>query len=276
VADVLGRGIRSATAVGGGCISPAWRVTLEGGDVAFIKSAPAGAPRGLLMAEAVSLERLAVAGAVRVPAVIARADEWLALEWLEPAPATPRGWRALGAGLASLHRVAGSAYGWEADNFIGTLPQPNAVLASWPEFWAVRRLGPQLERAAGHLDAGTRRAFEGLLDELPARLAAAAAEPASLLHGDLWYGNVHMASGGPALIDPSSYYGHREVDLAMARLFGGFDTEFFRAYEAEWPLSAGAQARLPIYQLYYLLVHVNLFGGSYVSATRQALAEALA
>lgn len=120
-----------------------------------------------------------------------------------------------------------------------------------------------------------RRGIELLLPELDELLAPAEQDGASLLHGDLWNGNVLMSIRGPALIDPASYHGHREVDLAMAALFGGFETEFERAYRAEWPLAAGAMERRAAYQLYYLLVHVNLFGSAYIPRTRAAVDQCL-
>ncbi|HEX7091234.1 MAG TPA: fructosamine kinase family protein [Longimicrobiales bacterium] len=269
--------IVAARGVGGGCISPAARVETDGGDVFFLKWAEGSrGPAGLFEAEGRSLAALAATGVVRVPEVIAVANEgggseWLLLEWLEPGSATAQTWPELGRALAALHRVRAERYGWPADNFIGPLPQPNAWASSWAAFWRERRLAPQLERAlrAGHFDARARRRFEALLGRLDALLAEAEADGASLLHGDLWGGNVHVLAGGEAaLIDPSSYHGHREVDLAMSELFGGFGAGFREAYREAWPLAPGyAEARRPVYQLYYLLVHVNLFGAGYVDGT---------
>lgn len=276
VSAALGAAVRSASGVGGGCVSPAWRADLADGRRVFVKTAPAGAGGDLLDQEAAALRALAAAGAVRVPAVLAMGGAWLALEWLEPGPATDAAWSDLGRGVAALHRSTADRWGWPADNYIGPLPQSNAWSANWPEFWAERRLRPQVERARDQLGVAARDGFERLLGELDGRLAAAAEDGPSLLHGDLWSGNVHMTAGGAALIDPSSSYGHREVDLAMADLFGGFAPPFWRAYESAWPLLPGAAARRPIYQLYYLLVHVNLFGAGYVAGTERALRAALA
>jgi len=274
-----GRGrIVGAAPVGGGCIGRAARVETAAGDVVFLKwCEPGAAPAGLFAAEAQGLEALAAAGAVRVPAVLAVGETWLALEWLEPGRATGASWARLGAGLAALHRCRAGRYGWPEDNFLGLLPQANAWSAGWPAFWRERRLLPQLERACarGWLDAAVRRRFDRLLDRLDERLAGAEAEGASLLHGDLWSGNVHvLADGTPALVDPAPYHGHREVDLAMSELFGGFGREFYHAYDEAWPRAAGYADRRPIYQLYSLLAHVNLFGASYVGPTLRALAAA--
>ncbi len=279
----LGRDPRIAAAapLGGGCISPAVRLESGAGDVAFLKWGVGDTPAGLFTAEARGLAALRAAGAVRVPEVFGVGDEgtgWLLLEWLDPAYADVATWAALGRSLAALHGVRAPRYGAEADNFIGSLPQANGSLEEWAAFWRERRLVPQLRRAyeAGAFGPGDRRRFDRLLDSLPERLADAQGDGASLLHGDLWSGNVHVTAGGTAaLIDPSCYHGHREVDLAMSELFGGFDAAFYRAYAEAWPLLPGYEPeRRAIYQLYYLLVHVNLFGGGYVRSTLAALGQA--
>lgn len=276
IAAAFGRPVVRTVPVSGGCISPSFRTELEGGPAVFVKTAPAGAGPDLLAQEARSLDRLAEAGAVRVPRVLGQGEGWLALEWLEPRAGTSGDWARLGRRLARLHRVRATAPGWPADNYIGSLPQANTPAASWAEFWARRRLTPQLERAGRRVGSRVRVLFDRLLDELDDRLAGVDADGFSLLHGDLWSGNVHMSVEGPALVDPSSWFGHREVDLAMADLFGGFPREFREAYDAEWCVLPGAAARRPVYQLYYLLVHLNLFGGSYLAGTERVLRAALA
>jgi fructosamine-3-kinase len=170
-----------------------------------------------------------------------------------------------------MHRATSGRYGWSRANFIGPLPQSNDAADDWPSFWRTQRLEPQVRLARDQLGSATVARFARLLGELEPRLGPAAEDGPSLLHGDLWNGNVHFTAEGGALIDPSSYYGHREVDLAMAALFGGFPASFLAAYSTEWPLSAGAESRRPVYQLYYLLVHVNLFGSGYVRQTRDVL-----
>jgi protein-ribulosamine 3-kinase len=270
--------VAGAERLGGGCISPAVRLRLRDGRSFFLKWAERGTPAAMFPEEAWSLGRLAEAGFVRVPAVLGVEAGWLLLEWLEPGPGGRQDWAVLGGALAGLHRTPGPAFGWRADNFIGPLPQANPQHDAWPAFWREARLAPQLRRAraGGLLDARDDDRFGQLFERLDTLLAAGSAEGPSLLHGDLWSGNVHpLAEGGAALIDPASYYGHREVDLAMAALFGGFDRAFFDAYAAAWPLEPGATLRRAVYQLYYLLVHVNLFGGSYVAGTRAALDAAL-
>ena len=297
VARELGTGIERVSSVGGGCISPAYRLECTDGTRIFLKTAPGDVSGPMLEQEALSLDRIADTGTVCVPRVVAVTARWLALEWLEPARGDDDAWRELGSALARLHRHPTSTiaapdgasavdaahakvppvsepsrgYGWDTSNFIGSLPQANDYMSEWPAFWRQRRLVPQLRRARALLGVETMLRFERLLDQLDDRLAQAAEDGPSLLHGDLWSGNVHFTADEAAVIDPSSYSGHREVDLAMAALFGGFPPSFYDAYSAEWPLCAGAGSRRAVYQLYYLLVHVNLFGGGYIAQTRRVL-----
>jgi protein-ribulosamine 3-kinase len=274
--------VRRAGGVAGGCISPTARIETDSGDSFFVKYGAPGLPAGLLEAEATGLRALASADAVRVPQVVGVGGEgssaWLLLEWLEPGHARDRTWADLGRDLAALHQHRAARFGAETANFIGSLPQRNTPADDWAAFWRARRLEPQLQAAvrAGLLDHRDRARFDRLFDHLHDSLAPAREDGPSLLHGDLWNGNVHpMADGRAALIDPSAYHGHREVDLAMADLFGGFPPAFRSAYEEVWPLAPGYEARRrAIYQLYYLLVHVNLFGRSYVGRTRGVLGEA--
>lgn len=266
--------IANVQRVGGGCVSPVVRLVAESGESAFLKWGEAEA--GMFAAEARGLRELARAGAVRVPHVLADGDGWLLLEWLEPGRAGRRAWHELGRCLAQLHRTRAERYGADRDNFIGPLPQSNDRSGDWPGFWRERRLLPQMRRArdAGLLTAGDARRFDTLCAALPEKIGdAAAADGASLLHGDLWSGNaLALAAGGVALVDPSCYYGHREVDLAMMELFGGFDDACHAAYRESWPLADGyVPTRRAVYQLYYLLVHVNLFGAGYLSGTIAAL-----
>lgn len=282
--------VSDVRAVPGGSICDAYALTLAG-QPAFLKLRRQ-APAGFFTAEARGLNALrAVAGGPRVPATLAVCDaapaeggaepSWLLLEWLAPAAPTSGYAERLGRGLAALHRShARDHTGWgaSADGFIGPLPQANAATATWADFWRHRRLEPQLQRAraAGHAPGATAD-WDRLLSLLPSLLAPAGEEGPSLLHGDLWSGNILALAGGvPALVDPASYSGHREADLAMGELFGGVDSRVLAAYHEAWPLCAGyAEQRRAVYQLYYLLVHVNLFGGSYLQQTRHALRTAL-
>ena len=274
--------IRDTTPVGGGCVNHGACVELADGRI-FLKHND-GAPAGLFAAEARGLHALAdAAGDLVVPEPLAWADAengapgWIALEWLEPA-GRPRDFaERLGHGLAVLHRARRTeGWGWMEDNFIGPLPQENEGAGSWAEFWRTRRLEPQLARAraAGRLP-GRPEDWDRLMDRLPEALAPAERDGPSLLHGDLWCGNVLATTRGPALIDPAVYRGHRETDLAMTELFGGFADGFYAAYREAWPLLPGYATRRAIYQLWFLLVHVNLFGGDYVRQTSGVLQEAL-
>ena len=273
--------ITGTAPVGGGCISPTARLDSDAGSF-FLKWGSPDLPDGILAAEARGLRQLGEAGEVRVPGVVAEGTGsdpvWLLMEWLEPGSAGRDAWARLGAELAALHRHRADRFGADTDNYIGSLPQANERMDSWPAFWRDRRLEPQLRSAIdrGLMGGADRRRFDDLFGHLQELLAVGNEDGPSLLHGDLWSGNVHMtADGAAAIIDPSVYHGHREVDLAMADLFGGFGPAFRSAYDDAWPLSPGyAPTRRAIYQLYYLLVHVNLFGSGYVGRTRSALATA--
>jgi fructosamine-3-kinase len=284
VEALLGR-IQVLTEVGGGCVHRAHRISTTSGSC-FLKYGRAPGA-GFFAAEAEGLRQLAEAGSgLRVPAVraLCDADEgrefgWLALEWLEPGRRGHDFSRKLAEGLAALHAPVQGEWGWNRDGFIGTLPQRNDPVPDWATFWRTRRLEPQLElaRRLGRIPAEDRD-WAQLLERLPEALAAGEADGASLLHGDLWGGNIlATSSGDPAIVDPSAYRGHREVDLAMSELFGGFDVEFYRVYATLRPLHPGyAETRRGIYQLYYLLVHVNLFGDGYAARTAAVLQSVLA
>jgi protein-ribulosamine 3-kinase len=260
--------------VPGGSMSECYR-WMSGADPLFVKVGAHDAA-AMYAAEAAGLQELAGARAVRVPRVLAHGQAgalaFLALEWIEPGAASAECEARLGAGLAALHAHTAARFGWLRDNTIGRTPQANAWSEDWTEFFRERRLRPQLEladaRGHGQLlgDAGGR-----LLAALP-RLLGAHRPAASLLHGDLWGGNWMATDGAePVLIDPAVYYGDRETDLAMTRLFGGFGPAFYRAYEAAAPLPPGAPLRTELYNLYHLLNHANLFGGTYVRQARSRI-----
>lgn len=261
----------------GGDINDAYRVDCAKG--AFFVKANQRAPAGMFAAEARGLDWLREARALRIPNVIVVSEPadrvgYLVLEYLEAGKPGPHFDEAFARGLAKLHRAGAAEFGFSHDNYIGSLPQSNEPAPSWAEFYVTRRLLPQLERAAasGRASYSMRRGFERLFGAMPELVGAP--EPPSRLHGDLWGGNLYVADNGePCLIDPAVYAGHREVDLAMMRLFGGFSERVFAAYHEAYPLAPGAEERVALYQLYPLLVHVNLFGGSYVSSVERALAR---
>ncbi len=268
----LGSRVARATPVAGGDVNEAYSVTLASGLRLFVKTRRGAAP-ALFPAEARGLDWLRAAGVVRLPRVLgvsgetAEAPPFLALEWLEAAPPHPGFEEALGHALAALHRHGAPTFGLDHQNYIGPLPQDNRPCATWEEFLRERRLRPQIDRAAqgGRLPEGLRRALDRLLSALAARLGPE--EPPARLHGDLWFGNLHRdASGAPVRVDPAAYGGHREMDLAMMRLFGGFSSRVFAAYEEAFPLAPGHAERVDLLQLYPLLVHLNLFGASYLGA----------
>jgi len=276
IAAALGSEVSSARPVAGGDINQAYEIALGDGRRLFAK-ANARSPHGMFAAEARGLAWLAEAGALRIPKVVAVAApedpaQFLVLELVASGRPTRDFDERLGRGLAALHRHGPSRFGLDHDNFVGSLPQANAEAALWPEFYRSRRLEPLLRRAAdeGLASSRMRQGFDRLfaaLDEL-----CGPPEPPARLHGDLWGGNLLCDDrGGPCLIDPAVYGGHREIDLAMMRLFGGFGARVFDAYEEAWPLADGHRERVSLYQLYPLMVHVNLFGGSYVGSVEAAL-----
>lgn len=267
IAASFGSEPRAARHLAGGDINDAFAIELADGRSIFVKS-HANAPEGFFEAEARGLGWLAEAGCLATPKVLACSSHpaFLALELMQGGRRVSDFDDRLGRGLAALHRFGAPSFGLDHDNFIGRLPQSNRAHDDWPTFYGQERLLPQIEMAArrGLLAGSLRRRLDALLDRLEELCGPS--EPPSRLHGDLWGGNLHRTADGlPALIDPAVYGGHREVDLAMMRLFGGFSSRVFSAYAEAWPLAKGAEERVPLYQLYPVLVHVNLFGGGYVS-----------
>ncbi|MCU1459065.1 MAG: Fructosamine/Ketosamine-3-kinase [Actinomycetia bacterium] len=267
IGDALGAPVINRIAIGGGDINQAARVHLADRRVAFVKHHP-DAPPGAFTAEARGLSWLAEAHAVRIPAVLAVRDEppaFLALEWIEPGVPAPDYSERLGRGLAALH-AAGAAHVGPPD------APPDVAALTWPEFYAQERLLPEIRaaRSDGLLPAPVAAALERVCDRI-AELCGPS-EPTARLHGDLWAGNAIVdAEGGPCLVDPHAYGGDREVDLAMMRLFGGFDRDCYAAYAQAWPLAPGAVDRVALYQLYPLLRHLRLFGSAYLGSLVMAV-----
>lgn len=261
--------IAEASSVGGGCINAATKVELEDGRRYFVKFNADPLPH-MFEREAEALAALAAVEALRVPKPLGTGDvplPFIVLEYVEQG-AQGRDFSArFGRGFAELHqRGRDERCGFAHDNYIGSTTQPNGWHERWVPFWRERRLGHQLElaRAKGYADAEFSSLGDGLLSRLEQLIATEKTFRPSLLHGDLWGGNYLCDDQGqPVLIDPASYYGHREADLAMTYCFGGFDHYFYEAYQESWPLQPGWRERVEIYKLYHFLNHLNLFGPSY-------------
>jgi protein-ribulosamine 3-kinase len=255
---------RQRDTVSGGCIHSAWRI--EDGSARYFVKTNQAAKLPLFESEAAGLAALAASGTLRVPASVcygtAGSEAYLVLEWLD---LQSHGRAAqLGQQLAALHRHTTPQFGFERDNHIGDTPQRNPWHDDWIAFWRDQRLGFQLELAAKNGIQGTLQ-MQGkrLMAQLPGLFDGYRPLP-SLLHGDLWRGNVgYLQNAAPVIFDPASYYGDRETDLAMSELFGGFPADFYTAYQATWPLDTGYAVRKTLYNLYHVLNHANLFGGSY-------------
>jgi protein-ribulosamine 3-kinase len=271
--------------VSGGCINNGARVDTEGRSF-FLKWSPR-APAGLFEAEADGLRSLAEPGTLRVPAPLAAGGGsagpcWLLMEHVAQGSRARDFDERLGRGLAALHRSGSGhgAFGWHRDNWIGSLAQSNRESSSWACFWRDRRIAPQVRRArdGGHLTGRGGQFLDRVLTVIPVALADVDDAPPHLLHGDLWGGNVFAGpEGEPVVIDPAVYRGHGEVDLAMTELFGGFGPGFYDAYDGAVGITPAYHAyRRELYQLYYLLVHVNLFGASYEGSTVRAAERVLA
>ena len=275
LAAAAGAGVERAEAVAGGDVNRALRAELDDGRTVFVKHRD-GAPAGMYRAEADGLRWLAEAEAIRTPEVVAVADDaeprLLALEWIDRGARGAGHDEALGRGLAALHAAGAPCFGLAGDNFIADIPQPNEPLPTWAAFHAERRVLHLGRRA---VDAGLLPPGAGeKLERLAARMheLCGPEEPPARLHGDLWSGNAIVdRAGSPVLVDPAVYGGHREVDLAMMRLFGGFSERVFAAYDEAFPLAPGHEERVALHQLTPLLVHVLLFGGGYVRQAMRAV-----
>ncbi len=282
VGEALGAPVANCRHAAGGDINESWAVDLGDGQRIFVKTNPQ-APEGFFKAEADGLKWLDQAAAIRLPEVLAFRDKspkgegFLALEYIDRGPANQSHDDDLGRGLAALHSVGATNYGFNRDNYIGTLPQLNAAknpVQSWGAFYGQFRIAPQVRWAtdAGGLDRSTIGALDQMVERMD-ELVEDVAQPARL-HGDLWGGNaITDQRGCPCLIDPAVYGGSPEVDLAMMRLFGGFSQRCFDAYAEVANLSPGVDQRVPLYQLYPMLVHLNLFGGAYLGSVKRIVSR---
>lgn len=270
--EKLDLSVSRASFIGGGDINEARLLETKQGAFFLKMNAQPGAIQ-MLEKEAQGLQLLRNSGAIRVPQSLgtgqAGAYAFLILEYVEEASRNQQFWENFGQALAGLHRHTDSHFGLGYSNYIGSLPQSNRRHGRWAEFYVLERLEPQVNRAISKnglwpgATADFGRLYTRIADVCPE-------EPPALIHGDLWSGNFISAHGDiPVLIDPAVSYAHREMDLAMSQLFGGFSPIFYQAYEAAFPCQPGLEERIDLYQLYYLLVHVNLFGGGYAKQVQR-------
>lgn len=265
--------VKDVQFLSGGCINNAVRLLSGEGD--FFLKWNEQAAEGMFAAEAEGLRILRESGSLCIPEVLGEGKvedrEFLLLEFINSHAPSSAYWEDLGQSLAQLHSQTREKYGLEQDNFIGRLPQNNEQNESWVDFFIQKRLQVQLGLAVYKelVGASFAERFKALYPKLPDLLPE---EQPSLLHGDLWSGNVMVgAEGQPCLIDPAVYYGHREAELAFTELFGGFDARFYAAYQEAKPLVPGYAERKDIYNIYPLMVHVNMFGTSYLSGVERTL-----
>lgn len=262
--------------IGGGSINTALLVKTNEGNY-FAKFNDSGLYTEMFDLEARNLHLLADAKAIRIPKVYGTFHidhkEFLVLQFIESGTPHYDFWRDMGAGLARLHKTTQDKFGLSYHNYMGSLHQDNTPKDNWIEFFIENRLQPMLKMAVdnGKATMDLVEKFESLYTKLPDIFPA---EEPALLHGDLWSGNC-MAdeNGDPVIYDPAVYFGHREMDLAMTRLFGGFESEFYEAYHEEFPLEKNWEQRIAICNLYPLLVHVNLFVGSYIQSVKNIVSR---
>ncbi len=278
--------VETQRSISGGCINQAVKIADQQRSF-FVKTNQSHLPdtqlsRQLAMFEAEhdALKVMHASQTVRVPQPLscgtASGYAYIVMEWLDLAgKGSELAWQHMGEQLAAMHQVLSTeGFGWHRDNTIGATPQQNGWCESWVEFWRDRRLGPQFELAHDRGAHFPRR--DELMSAIPRLLRTHHPQPA-LLHGDLWSGNAAItAAGEPVILDPATYYGDSETDLAMTELFGRFPAAFYRAYEAAMPIREGYQQRKVLYNLYHILNHFNLFGGGYERQANSMIAQVLA
>ena len=266
--------IENRRSVSGGCINQGYALTGDG--VTYFVKVNQASQVEMFVAEALGLKQIRATQTIRVPQPIcwgmADRASYLVLEWLEFGRGTTPSWEEMGRKLAAMHQAGGSdRFGWERNNTIGSTPQINHWTDRWADFFAQERIGYQLHLAGRR--GGNFFDEEQVVAVVLEALADREPQP-SLVHGDLWSGNVAVTTAGePVILDPATYYGDREVDLAMTELFGGFPAAFYRGYNEAFPLDEGYQRRKTIYNLYHVLNHFNLFGGGYGSQANQMIRE---
>lgn len=268
IESVIEDSIISLKSISGGCINDAEIITTKSGKTFFVKTHNNSASN-MFQCEANGLNELAKADVIRVPKVIYTSEDFLILENIISKSRSKMFWDNFGRSFAQLHKYTGTKFGFYEDNYIGSTPQLNEAVDSeknnWSGFYFNNRLLFQFNLAEqkGYVQSQLRNSFSKLENKIPHIFNGINVQP-SLLHGDLWSGNfISDELGNACLIDPAVYYGHREADLAMTKLFGGFDSKFYSAYNEEFSLDDGYEYRENIYKLYHVLNHLNLFGRSY-------------
>lgn len=267
--------ISGCSPVGGGSINRSFQISTDDGQCFFAKINDSRQYPGLFKEESKGLKFLQQF--VCTPRIILEGEagnrQLLVLEWIEPAARTDRFWRCFGEDLARLHQQSQPLFGFSSDNYMGALRQLNTPHHNWVDFFVACRLRPQTELALsrGLLPSAWMARFEELYQVLPSVFPD---EKPGLLHGDLWSGNfICNQQAGVTLIDPAVYFGHRSMDLAMTTLFGRFDRKFYESYQYHFPTTGNEEEQWQIANLYPLLIHLNLFGTSYLSPIRDALAR---
>ena len=268
--------IYSSTPLSGGDINAVYKLHTTDGNLC-IKINSADKFPNLFETEALGLQLLAKNSSFTIPEVSHQGNlenqSYLLLSYLNAGVKTSNFWQSFGEKLADLHQQSSMHFGLDHDNYIGSLHQSNELAESWNSFYANQRLIPQAKLAFDHglVDLKFIKAIEALSLKLDSIFPD---ESPALLHGDLWSGNYMTDDdGNPALIDPAVYFGHREMDLAMTKLFGGFDAQMYQVYNATYPLENKWEQRIGLCQLYPILVHVNLFGGSYVNQAKRIISD---
>lgn len=262
--------VKNHRSVSGGSINQSYQLSGDGGPY-FVKINQA-AQVEMFAAEALGLKQILATKTIQVPKPIcwgvAERSSFIVMEWLEFGRGDTGAWEQMGQNLAAMHKARGaSQFGWERNNTIGSTPQPNDWTDNWAEFFAQHRIGYQLKLAQRRGGDFPQRVIAAVQKQLAERQP----QP-SLVHGDLWSGNAAVTtSGEPVILDPATYWGDREVDMAMTELFGGFPAAFYRGYSQVWPLDEGYQLRKTIYNLYHILNHFNLFGGGYGSQAHRMI-----
>ncbi|NQU35795.1 MAG: fructosamine kinase family protein [Bacteroidetes bacterium] len=274
--EYLGRKtiVDSYVPIGGGSINETYKISTSEG-LFFIKKNSASSFPQMFEKEAIGIKTLGASKEINVPEIIGTGEidniAFLILNYIKPGIIMPSFWGDFGKQLSNLHRHTSDKFGLNYDNYIGSLHQINTQHCTWSDFFREERLEYQIKlaRDKGEIGKITVAAFERFYKHLDNIFPI---EPPALLHGDLWSGNFMVNENGqPVIIDPAVYYGHREMDLGMSQLFGGFDNQFYISYNDHYPLQQGWEERLQYCNLYPLLVHVNLFGRSYLQSVKAIL-----